>query len=52
MAFLDPQMLAPRWIVPTMPPPDCFVPYIHEAGFGGMCPFDYDMPLVSALVER
>ncbi|MED6173208.1 hypothetical protein PIB30_057096 [Stylosanthes scabra] len=38
-----------------MPPPDCFVSYIREAGFGGpleMRPFDYDMPLVSALVER
>ncbi|MED6110279.1 hypothetical protein PIB30_041470 [Stylosanthes scabra] len=38
-----------------MPPPACLVPYIHEAGFGGplqMRPFDYDMPLVSALVER
>ncbi|MED6212518.1 hypothetical protein PIB30_084167 [Stylosanthes scabra] len=35
-----------------MPPPDCLVPYIREAGFGGplqMRPFDYDMPLVSAL---
>ncbi|MED6148138.1 hypothetical protein PIB30_050329 [Stylosanthes scabra] len=38
-----------------MPPPDCLVPYIHEAGFGGpleIRAFDYDMPLVSALVER
>ncbi|MED6213234.1 hypothetical protein PIB30_091197 [Stylosanthes scabra] len=55
IGFQDPRTLAPRRIVPTMPPPDCLVPYIHEAGFGGplqMRPFDYDMPLVSALVER
>ncbi|MED6158276.1 hypothetical protein PIB30_031234 [Stylosanthes scabra] len=55
IGFEDPRTLAPQGIVPTMPPPDCLVPYIHEAGFGGplqMQPFDYDMPLVSALVER
>ncbi|MED6211973.1 hypothetical protein PIB30_078644 [Stylosanthes scabra] len=45
----------PRGVVPNLPPPDCLVPYIREAGFGGpleMRAFDYDMPLVSALVER
>ncbi|MED6201294.1 hypothetical protein PIB30_093480 [Stylosanthes scabra] len=51
----DPQKLTARGVVLTMPPPDCLVPYIREAGFGGplqMRPFDYDMTLVSALVER
>ncbi|MED6151834.1 hypothetical protein PIB30_086144, partial [Stylosanthes scabra] len=51
----EPRTLAPRGIVPTMPLPDCLVPYIHETEFGGplqMRPFDYDMLLVSALVER
>ncbi|MED6128594.1 hypothetical protein PIB30_099411, partial [Stylosanthes scabra] len=55
IGFQDQQTLAPRGIVPTMPPPACLVPYIHEAGFDGplqMRSFDYDMPLVSALVER
>ncbi|MED6160960.1 hypothetical protein PIB30_056240 [Stylosanthes scabra] len=55
IGFQEPRTLAPRVIVPTMPPPDCLVPYIHEAGFGGtlqMRPFDYNMPLVSVLVER
>ncbi|MED6126718.1 hypothetical protein PIB30_081070 [Stylosanthes scabra] len=55
IGFQEPRTLAPRGIIPTMPPPDCLVPYIHEAGFGGplqMRSFDYDMPLVSALVER
>ncbi|MED6224163.1 hypothetical protein PIB30_081204 [Stylosanthes scabra] len=55
IGFQEPRTLAPREIVPTMPPSDCLVPYIHEAGFGDplqMRLFDYDMPLVSALVER
>ncbi|MED6115806.1 hypothetical protein PIB30_094296, partial [Stylosanthes scabra] len=53
--FKNPRTLTPRGLVPNMPPPNCLVLYIREAGFGGpleMRAFDYDMPLVSALVER
>ncbi|MED6224997.1 hypothetical protein PIB30_089487 [Stylosanthes scabra] len=35
-----------------MPPPECLVPYIRDAGFEGlleMSAFDYDMSLLSAL---
>ncbi|MED6114256.1 hypothetical protein PIB30_078617, partial [Stylosanthes scabra] len=52
--FKDPRTLTPRGVVPNMPPPDCLVPYIRKAVYGGpleMRAFDYDMPLVSALVE-
>ncbi|MED6139057.1 hypothetical protein PIB30_080290 [Stylosanthes scabra] len=55
IGFQDPRTLTARGVVPTMPPPDCLVPYIREAGFSGplqMRLFDYDMPLVFALVER
>ncbi|MED6199094.1 hypothetical protein PIB30_072647 [Stylosanthes scabra] len=50
-----PRMLTPRDVVPNVPPPDILIPYIKEAGFGGpleMRLFDYDMPLLSAVVER
>ncbi|MED6139669.1 hypothetical protein PIB30_086003, partial [Stylosanthes scabra] len=50
-----PRMLTPRGVLPNFQPPECLVEYIHEAGFGGplqMSGFDYDMPLLSTLVER
>ncbi|MED6198373.1 hypothetical protein PIB30_065758 [Stylosanthes scabra] len=53
--YEESRTLTPRGVVPTMPSSDCLIPYIREIGFGDpleMCPFDYDMPLVSALVER
>ncbi|MED6123398.1 hypothetical protein PIB30_048821 [Stylosanthes scabra] len=52
IGFQDPWTLTPRGVVPNMPPPDCLVPYIREAGFAGpleIRAFDYDMSLVSAL---
>ncbi|MED6189312.1 hypothetical protein PIB30_094763 [Stylosanthes scabra] len=55
IGFQDPRTLTPRGVVSNMPPPDCLVSYIREAGFDGpleMCAFDYDMSLVSALVAR
>ncbi|MED6194638.1 hypothetical protein PIB30_030380 [Stylosanthes scabra] len=55
IGFQDPQTLTARGVILNMPLPDCLVPYIREVGFGGplqMRPFDYDMPLVFALVER
>ncbi|MED6148413.1 hypothetical protein PIB30_052971 [Stylosanthes scabra] len=55
IGFQDPRTLTPHGVVPNMPPLDCMVPYIRGAGFGGpleMRAFDYDMSLVSALVER
>ncbi|MED6150745.1 hypothetical protein PIB30_075505 [Stylosanthes scabra] len=50
----DPRTFTARGVVPYMPPPECLVPYIRDAGFGGplqMGPFDYDMPLVSDLLR-
>ncbi|MED6198848.1 hypothetical protein PIB30_070348 [Stylosanthes scabra] len=55
MLYEDPRTLTAHGVIPYTPLPDCLVPYIREAGFGGplqMRPFDYDMLLVSALVER
>ncbi|MED6163873.1 hypothetical protein PIB30_084217 [Stylosanthes scabra] len=55
LGFQTPWMLTPCGVVPSMPPPECLVPYIREAGFGGsleMRAFDYDMSLLYALVER
>ncbi|MED6181166.1 hypothetical protein PIB30_016919 [Stylosanthes scabra] len=55
LGFETPRMLTPRGVLPNMRPPECLVEYIQEAGFGGplqMSSFNYDMPLLSALVER
>ncbi|MED6122359.1 hypothetical protein PIB30_039031 [Stylosanthes scabra] len=53
--FQTPRCLTSRGVVPNMPPPECLVEYIHEAGFGGpleLRKFEYDMSVLSALVER
>ncbi|MED6158961.1 hypothetical protein PIB30_037852 [Stylosanthes scabra] len=55
LGFQTPQMLTPRGVVPNLLPPDALILYIKEAGFGGpleMRPFVYDIPLLSAIVER
>ncbi|MED6147549.1 hypothetical protein PIB30_044892 [Stylosanthes scabra] len=55
LGFKTSQMLIPRSVIPSVPPPNVLLRYIREADFGGpleMQTFDYDMPLLSALVER
>ncbi|MED6172183.1 hypothetical protein PIB30_047722 [Stylosanthes scabra] len=55
LGFETPRKLTLRGVVPNLSPPDVLIPYIREVDFGGpleMRSFDYDMSLLSAVVEK